>query len=134
VFLSMAEGIKKFRGTTRGQFSAWLYSIATNTINQYLRDKTRKAKLMATVTEIHAARGTAGREDRELSWPLLHRGMLNLRPAEQTMLTLRYFQGFTSAKIAEMMDKNQNTVRVQLSRTLEKLKKILRDDFPEMKS
>ena len=48
VFLSVAEGISDFRGTTHGKFRCWLYSIATKKVAQYVRTSSRRRRLLGS--------------------------------------------------------------------------------------
>ena len=124
IFLSAAAGIKKFRGKTRGQFACWLYMIAGNHINQHLRENQRREKLLRLAKEKESQKQNNNHEP-AISWPRLHSAILKLDADTQTLITLRYFEGFTSAKVAEMIKANPNTVRVRLSRAIEKLRFLL---------
>ncbi|MCD4830578.1 MAG: RNA polymerase sigma factor [Anaerohalosphaeraceae bacterium] len=128
VFLAAAGGIKKFRGKTRAQFACWLYKIATNKINQYLRQHLRREKLSKTLIENAAGKMDSNQTSSDASenWAELHNAILELSPTEQTIIMLRYFEGFTAAKIAEIMNVNPNTLRVKIFRAIEKLRNILK--------
>ena len=46
VFLEVARGIGAFRGHTVKDFQSWLYAIAANQANAYIRKTTRRKKLL----------------------------------------------------------------------------------------
>lgn len=55
----------------------------------------------------------------------VERALPQLSEADQNIITLRYWSGFSFAEIAGMVDSNENAVRVQHHRALEKLKTII---------
>ena len=56
VFLDVARGIRSFRGTTRGDFQNWLYSIAANKANAYIRKTSRRRTLLAEARTVELKR------------------------------------------------------------------------------
>ena len=55
-----------------------------------------------------------------------------LNRSDQQIVYLRYFLDLSVAETAEALDIAQGTVKSRLSRALEKLKRIIRDDFPAL--
>jgi RNA polymerase sigma-70 factor (ECF subfamily) len=49
---------------------------------------------------------------------------------DQQVVYLRYFLDLSVAETAEILHIAEGTVKSRLSRALEKLRKIIRDDFP----
>src|SRR4030042_217234 len=47
VFLNVARGIRSFKGRSEQDFRNWLYAIATNQANAYIRKSSRPKKLLA---------------------------------------------------------------------------------------
>ncbi len=117
-FLAAAEKISKFRGKTRIEFVNWLYAIATTKINLYLGGKQTIEKLAAAEGEIQAASS----QPDAITWPLLHNAILKLKPKEQTVIALRFFENLTIDRIAEITKSVPYTVRIRIAKALENIK------------
>jgi RNA polymerase sigma-70 factor, ECF subfamily len=122
IFLTMAERIGEFRGSSLGDFRAWLYVIAANRVNQMLRKKLRDQRLLDTLAEQAAPRASG---DRQRRWAALYRALLTLDEEQQHLLTLRFFQGLSHDEIAQIAGKRAGTVRVTIHRALKELRPIL---------
>jgi RNA polymerase sigma-70 factor (ECF subfamily) len=128
VFLYVASHIHRFRGTTENEFRCWLYGIATNTINGIVRRKLRRNELMNQAIDRRAFEKPAevAPSDLEpLDWPRLYEEIALLDVREQAIVMLRYFEQMTHDEIARTLNLRSGTVRVALSRALEKLRRRL---------
>jgi RNA polymerase sigma factor (sigma-70 family) len=56
---------------------------------------------------------------------MLYQEILLLKPREQSIITLRFFEHMTHEEIGEVLNQRPATVRVALSRALQKLRKRL---------
>ncbi len=123
VFLAAATKIDSFRGQSEGEFSQWLYTIATNRINEYLRSFERRRALLdsAARSQRIGAAQTHNNVD-HLDWPTVYEAILRLKPREQTLITLRYMQDLPHDQIAAITGLKPGNVRVMLSRAMEKLR------------
>ena len=129
VFLCVADGIGRFRGTTERQFGSWLYRIATNQCNNYVRKTKRRQRILDHV----AAELVARREQQQVPegtsdfdrWPAIYQAMSQLKPIEQTVITLRFFEKLEFETISEITGKRAAAVRVILHRALKKLRERL---------
>lgn len=113
-FLSAAQNISGFQGKTRTEFADWLYAIATKKINTQLGKKQTVKKLITA--EIQDLRSDT------ITWPMLHNAILKLAPKEQTIIALRFFEGLTAARIAEITGSRPDAVRLRIARALENIK------------
>jgi len=57
-----------------------------------------------------------------LDWPTLYQAILTLKPRDQAILALRFFEQMSHEEIANVLRERPATVRVGLSRALEKLR------------
>src|SRR5262245_57089428 len=86
-FLHVAGHLPAFEGTTETDFRRWVFRIASNAVNAYVRQTRRRQELFEA-----AARG--GRFAAEhglpavehLDWPAVYRAVLELDPRDQTIL------------------------------------------------
>jgi len=130
VFLNVARGIRGFKGRSEQDFRNWLYAIAANQANAYIRKTSRRKKLFAEAagSMIPAAAGSADTSF-EPDWPRLYAAILRLKPKHQTIVTLRFFENFSYEQIAQILDVNKATLRVTLHRILNKLRNQLQTVF-----
>jgi RNA polymerase sigma-70 factor (ECF subfamily) len=114
----------------------WLYTVACNEVNSYLRK--RRAKSVDPVV-IEESRGDAVGPDEEVLraeeelekqelFAEVRKKMLNLSEEDQTMLSLRYFEELSYADIAKVMGKREGTLRVRLHRAIQALKMEMEGD------
>jgi RNA polymerase sigma-70 factor (ECF subfamily) len=125
IFLTAATKIDTFRGQSEGEFSQWLYTIATNRINEYLRSFERRRRLLNDAAESRRIGSTDTHTDDSidrLDWPAVYQAMLQLKPRDQALIGLRYMQDLPHDQIAAILNLKPGTVRVALSRAIEKLR------------
>ena len=122
--------IKKFN-TFRGDetaFRYWLFRIACNEINSYFRTANRQARAFATLTlESDAespdiAADCERDEDNDQKLAFLNDAIAELKPDQQDIITLRFFEGLNSEQIGDILDMKAATVRSRLARAIHQLK------------
>ena len=123
VFLNVARGIRGFKGRSEQDFRNWLYAIAANQANAYIRKSSRRKKLLAEAagSMIPATAGSADMSQTP-DWPGLYAAIFRLKPRYQTIVTLRFFENFSYQQIAQILDVKEANVRVTLHRILNKLR------------
>jgi len=129
VFLEVARKIRDFRGRRDQDFRNWIYTIAVNQANAYIRKTLRRRKLLAKATESLAASPQNGDGSARLDWPRLYAAIMKLKPQHQTIITLRFFENLPFDEIAQVLDITQSTARVTLHRILNKLRTNLQNSF-----
>jgi RNA polymerase sigma-70 factor (ECF subfamily) len=129
VFLRVVENIESFKGSEK-QFRNWLYRIATNAVNNYLRKTARRNRLFKVAREQADIQAADYRESAE-KLILLKEAVFSLRPRYQTIITLRFFENLKLTEIAEVLGSSPGTIRSQLARALAKLRKVLVTEFAE---
>jgi RNA polymerase sigma-70 factor (ECF subfamily) len=127
IFLEVARGIRSFGGRTEQDFRNWLYAIAANQANAYIRKATRRKRLLAeavsSITDVTMDKSS------EPDWPMLYQAILQLKPEHQTIITLRFFENMEYEQIAKILDAREATLRVTLHRILGKLRRHLETVF-----
>ena len=127
VFLNVARGIRDFKGRTEQDFRSWIYAIAANQANAYIRKTSRRKKLLETtvgLTTVSANESTDKSSGPD--WPQLYTAILKLKPQHQTIVTLRFFENLKYEQIAQILNVKEATVRVTLHRILNELRNHLR--------
>lgn len=126
VFLAVAEDMPHFQGRTESDFRNWVYAIATNRINAQIRSRRRRKQLLeqaARMMVFHHSPSTDASD--HLDWPMVHAAVMALKPREQSIIGLRFFEGMSHEQIGAVLNLKAGTVRVVLSRALAKLRQRL---------
>ncbi len=129
VFLEVARGIRKFKGGTLQDFQNWLYAIAANQANAYIRKTSRRKELLKEAAGLIPASLESTDESSKPDWPGLHEAILKLKPLHQTIVTLRFFENLQYEQIAHILDIKESTLRVRLHRILNELRNSLQSVF-----
>jgi len=129
VFLEMARKIRDFRGRKNQDFRNWIYTIAVNQANAYIRKTLRRRKLLAKAADSLAASPENDDDSSRLDWPRLYAAIMKLKPQHQTIIALRFFEKLPFDEIAQVLDITQSTARVTLHRILNKLRNNLQKSF-----
>lgn len=131
-FMIALEHIEKYRYEGK-PFRAWLYRIAINEINQHYRKNKREREAMIRewheVGEKFDAADLDAKDKEEKADQMLHLKQLNeafhlLKPEEQDVLSLRYFQDMTYNEMADSLNLSVNNVGVKLNRALKRLSQL----------
>lgn len=129
VFLEVARQIRSFAGQTEADFENWLYAIAANQANAYIRKTSRRKRLLAEVAGAMSISG--GDESSNLDWPTLYQAIMQLKPEHQTIVVLRFFENMEYEQIGRILGAQEGTIRVTLHRILERLRKYLAGSLGE---
>ena len=114
-------------------FSAWLYRIATNEINQYFRKHRRTVTL--TDEHIRSMQSDSHTDDalmeaeanleKQKKSRKVYQALIQLKMKYQDVLTLRYYEDLSVKETAEILRIPENTVKTHIRRGLQQLKKLL---------
>ena len=130
VFLEVARRIRGFKGRTEQDFRNWLYAIADNQANAYIRKTSRRKRLLAEAAGSMIASTTDCTDNSsELDWPMLYAAILKLKPQHQTIVTLRFFENLQYEQISQILNVKEATLRVTLHRILNQLRNQLQSVF-----
>lgn len=138
-FLHAIRDIKKCQATTRGQFAAWLSTIADNRIVDLARAAGRKKRggdrrrvrgaaanrsSVAQLVELMQADQTtaSGRMAKGEAARAIHVGLASLPEAQRKAIELRFLQGNDLQEIAQQMGTTPGAVRGLLYRARQALR------------
>lgn len=132
-FLKVFLNIEKFEWRNV-PFSAWIYRIANNEINMYFRKKSYSPERFCEMIDYNRLDKSAFRmaEDEKENWERelkaheeftrVQKIISSLDEKYQEVLALRYFENKSVKEIAEILEKNEGTVKSLLSRGIDKIK------------
>ena len=130
VFLHVARGIRRFEGRTERDFGNWLYAIAANQVNAYIRKSSRHKKLLKKAVDPNTSSSNDNTNpSSEVDWPSLHEAILKLKPQHKTIVTLRFFENLSYEQISQILNVKEATLRVTLHRILNLLRNHLTPVF-----
>lgn len=126
VFLKMLEAIQSDR-TWHSSFSGWLYRIAHNLVIDHYRARDRQKVVSIDDVPHMPDLGANPLRAAELALDSeALRGALRRLTDEQAMvISLRFFEGYSFAEIAEMMDKTEGAVKALQHRAVATLRQLL---------
>ena len=134
VFMAALENTK-FAVLPEKEQQLWLWRVTRNkVIDMYRRAKTRQNVALEQVAEGLFEDEMVGPEYtalRQEDYTDLYAHLQSLPPPQQQILYMRFGQDLTCSEIAARLGKQENAVRVTLSRTLNLLRKIYRQEREE---
>jgi len=126
-FVKAYKGLAKLKMEDLN-FSAWLYRIAGNTVNDHFRKKYRTPEITAIDEKFDLPDSYSLQEEVAMHSDLeIVRGVLHqLPPLYQQVLELRFLQDLSLDETANIINKNNLSVRLIQFRALKKLRIILK--------
>jgi RNA polymerase sigma-70 factor (ECF subfamily) len=112
------------------RFRAWLYSIAINRCNDFLRKRKYTALLHKrstqeqdfSDTEKYMNNSYGDRIDKKIFWKQVKKIVGKLSSMEREVFTLRFMDHRNINEIASILDKNESTIKTHLYRALNKVR------------
>lgn len=128
VFLKAMNHLDRY--TYRGvPFSAWLYRIASNEVNQFFRNQKNDRAVSMDKEQIERVVGMiddAGEEDnREYYVTVMLETLQEMKPEEVQVIELRFFEQRPFKEVAYILGITENNAKVKVYRILERLRKRL---------
>ena len=132
VFAIACRDIESLKSKER--FAAWLAGICRNVSRQMLRIKKRLTAEHAEAAERSKFTGlpaisavsAVNPGDAQDRGEVIRRAVWNLREAERELIVLRYFNGFSQARISEVLGLSPQAVNGRLVRAKRKIAKYLK--------
>jgi RNA polymerase sigma-70 factor, ECF subfamily len=129
-FLRAWNYLKRFDPTR--PLRPWLLSIASNLASNRRRSAGRylAALTRAFRNEPFSSPSTEEKSARHMQANELWKAVQNLSLADQRIIYLRYFLDLPVTETAEVLQVAEGTVKSRLSRALDRLRRIIQQDFP----
>lgn len=112
----------QFRGLP---FSAWLYRIAVNEVNQYFRDSKKQRHVSIESVNLSGLMEEAEELPTDENMQCLVAGLQILSPEELEFLEMRYFEKIPFRELAAIYQITETNAKVRMHRMLKKLKKYM---------
>lgn len=126
VFVKSWQALSKF-DETEGNFNAWMYCIATNAVRDHFRKVYRRPQTVELLdtTEVSSEDMPGEILTRQQEIERVKEALVDLPPQYQQVIELRFIQDFTVQETAEILGKNNLSVRVLQHRALKKLQQLI---------
>lgn len=133
-FIRAYRSLERF--DTSRPLRPWLFKIAANLAHNRRRSIGRYLAALSRL--FYAERGSIGASievlgDRQQEAEELWRAVQRLGNADQQIIYLRYFLDLSVEETAEVLGLVQGTVKSRLHRALERLRKVIQQDFPALR-
>ena len=125
VFLKAWQGCKALEIKDLN-FSAWLYKVTANTINDFYRKTYREPKTVPIeeAAEVAGIDNTATNAGRGLERQVIEQTLDKLPTHYKQVIELRFLQDFSIADTARILQRNSVTIRVWQHRAIKQLEKL----------
>lgn len=116
-------------------FSAWLYKIARNLVNDYYRAVKRRPtpETIENYYDLTSSADTFKETATTFDLAILRQAVTKLSPAYRQILELRFIQEFSVEETAQIMGKTTVAVRITQHRAIKKLNSLLTQDHEPAK-
>lgn len=110
-------------------FSAWLYKIASNTLNDHYRKKYRNPQIVALehAQETVSDNNSTDEANSNMNLEILKVNLDKLSDEYKQVIELRFFQEFSVKETAQILNKNSVTIRVWQHRAIKQLEDLFTD-------
>ena len=134
-FMKVIDYLPRYK-VTEVRFASWLYRIATNQINQHFRKKSfisvdfflPKDEPMSVETADEDLKDWEEEKGKKVEFTLMMEYVKKLKPIDQSIITLRYFESRKFSEISEILELKEGTVKVRMNRALVKLKRWMKGE------
>lgn len=123
-FLKVLEQLPKyeFRGIP---FSAWLYRIAANMLNQHFRHNKAERVISLQESELQLVAQEVEENNFEARQEAVANAMQDLEHEEVMLLEMRYFERKPFSEVAEILEITENNAKVKMHRVLKKIRQLI---------
>lgn len=124
VFLKALVNIKRYvyKGVP---FSAWLFRIAFNEINQYFRKSSRDRLVSIETIGLQDMLRETDRQENDMNLQVMLAELKKMKMEDIQLIELRFFEKRSFAEVGEILGITENNAKVKLYRVLDKLKEQL---------
>lgn len=121
VFYKALQNLSKYK-STGVPFSAWLYRIASNELNQWFRQN-KKARVLNIDVDGYVELKYSFDEDKpEIRDEELFKVLQELEEDELELVNMRFFEKRAFKEISEILEMNESACKMKLYRVLDRLK------------
>lgn len=131
VFIKAYKGLGGLREGEDLNFSAWLYKIAANTVNDYFRKKYRTPETVDIEDNLDAAATPSVEQEITIKSDVetARQAFAQLKPIYREVLELRFLQDLSLDEVAKILNKSNLSIRLIQFRALKRVRYILQKKY-----
>jgi RNA polymerase sigma-70 factor (ECF subfamily) len=122
LFVKLVAKIKAYRG---GAFESWLFKIAANVFNDWLRNKQRQAKLLQAQKALPRSEAAEDNHGQRQDIDRLEVGLEKLDADTRHVIMLRFYSQLSFREIAAMRREPIGTTLAKVHRGIKKLRMLM---------
>lgn len=127
VFLKALESLDSYK--ERGvPMQAWLFRIAHNIVVDYLRKSARIDTVPLDTVEIRATSDVEATAEKHIQVEQLAEALKKLTPAQQQVISMRFFAGLSSSEVGKLLGRGDGAVREMQSAAIRALRQMLYEE------
>lgn len=119
VFSKVVEHVQRFKSRGEGSFSAWVFTIARNELNQAYRQKSPETWFDRD--EVIYPAFESDLQQKEM-FRQVQKAMSSLSERQAEVIRLRFFAGLRNKEIAALLNLDERTIAAHISRAVENLR------------
>ncbi|MDX2283352.1 MAG: sigma-70 family RNA polymerase sigma factor [Bacteroidia bacterium] len=124
VFLKALQHLPRYR-FTGAPFSAWLFRIAVNEVNQYFRQAKRARVISLETVKLRQLVAEADEPRSDAAMQAMIRVLQLLKPEELEYIELRFFEELSFRELGEIYGITENNAKVRMYRLLDRVKALM---------
>lgn len=119
--ITFAKAMKGLNGFKEGNFRAWLYRIARNSVIDHYRAK-REERNINDFWDLADRIDLEVDTENKLKIEELNKYLKSLQPEQREIIILRLWQGLSYAEIAQITGKKEPSCKMMFGRTINKIR------------
>lgn len=124
VFLKALQHLNNY--TFKGvPFSAWLFRIASNEVNQFYRDRKKCISISIDEVQLKSFIDEFDDNDHSIDKDIVLKAIGQLPKSSVDLIQMRFFEDHSFREIADIYNITENNAKVKVYRILEKIKKMM---------
>ncbi len=130
-FFRVMKNLPKFNFKYKGGFTSWIYKIAVNLFRESLRKNSKKYISVEEVYFLNQPEETSELEEFEKEYDRagnlrsILKQISKMDTSDQEVIHLHFFEGLSYEQISKVTGNKNATIRSQVSRAVNKLKRLL---------
>lgn len=126
VYVSALRGLGRFRGSTEGEFMAWLFKVAHGEVVDHLRSQYRHPEVNRSDLQPNDTVNPLDTIDERLGLGEIALALAKLTEAQRDVVLNRFVLGFDLKETSHLMHKNVGSIKALQHRALARLARTLR--------
>lgn len=122
VIVKIVKALKK----QKGNFRAWMYTIARNAVIDFYRKRAVRSEVSTSEMSREIPSSSRPLDEQILTHERLRRGLRELTEEQRQVVLLKFIEGYTNNEVARIMKKTVGAVKLLQFRAIQALREFFR--------